>query len=213
MRVIDLTHTIHAGMQVFPGTEPPAFERANTFERDGFRETKITMYSHTGTHMDAPAHMLSSGPCLDNLDVEHFIGNAAILDFSNVGKGLIDSDSLKPHEEMIKNAEFIIIKTGWSKYWGDKKYFEDFPSLSKEAAQRLTGFNLKGVGIDAISIDPMNSTTFDVHKILMAGNILIIENLTNLDAVSGRSFILCVMPMKNKDADGSPVRAVAIENI
>lgn len=143
MKITDLTHIIYSDMPVFPGTEQPIFEKANTLEKDGFQEAKITMYSHTGTHIDAPAHMLSSGPYLDNLEVEHFIGNAIILDFSNGKIKLIDVDNLKPYEEKIKNVEFIIIKTGWSKYWGDKKYYVDFPSLSEEAAKWLLGFNLR----------------------------------------------------------------------
>jgi Predicted metal-dependent hydrolase len=199
-------------MPVFPGTEQPILEKANTLEKDGFQEAKITMYSHTGTHIDAPAHMLSNGPYLDNLDIEHFIGNATILDFSNGKMELIDVDSLKPYEEKIKNVEFIIIKTGWSKYWGDKKYYEDFPSLSEESAKWLSEFNLKGIGIDAISIDNIKSTTFAVHKILMSKNIIIIENLTNLNSISKEYFILSIMPLKNKNADGSPVRAISIEN-
>ena len=213
MKVTDLTHIICSDMPVFPGTEKPIFEKASTLEKDGFQEAKITMYSHTGTHIDAPAHMLSDGPYLNDLDIEHFIGNATILDFSNENMKLIDVGSLKSYEEKIKNVEFIIIKTGWSKYWGHKKYFEDFPSLSEESAQWLSKFNLKGIGIDAISIDDINSTTFAVHKILLPKNIIIIENLTNLDSIKNEYFILSIMPLKNKNADGSPVRAIAIENI
>ena len=212
MKVTDLTHIIYSDMPVFPGTEQPIFEKANTLEKDGFQEAKITMYSHTGTHIDAPAHMLSDGPYLDDLDIEHFIGNATILDFSNIDTKLIDVDSLKPYEDKIKKVEFLIIKTGWSKYWGDKRYYEDFPSLSEESAKWLSTFNLKGIGIDAISIDDMKSTTFAVHKILMPKNILIIENLTNLDSINSEYFILSILPLKNKNADGSPVRAVSIEN-
>lgn len=213
MKIIDLTHTIYSNMPVFPGTEQPIFIKANTLEKNGFQESKITMYSHTGTHIDAPAHMLSNGPYLDNLDIAHFIGNATILDFSNSNIKLIDIDSLKPYEEKIKNVEFIIIKTGWSKFWGHKKYFESFPSLSEDSARWLSQFNLKGIGIDAISIDDIDSTTFAVHKILMPKNIIIIENLTNLDSICSENFILSILPLKNKDADGSPVRAISIENI
>jgi arylformamidase len=213
MKITDLTHIIHSDMPVFPGTEPPIFQNTYTSEEHGFREAKITMYSHTGTHIDAPAHMLSNGPYLDNLAIEHFIGNATILDFSNVDIKLIDIDSLKPYEDKIRNVEFIIIKTGWSKHWGDKKYYEDFPSLSEESAKWLSEFNLKGIGIDAISIDDMNSSTFTVHKILMRKNIIIIENLTNLNSINNEYFILSVLPLKNKNADGSPVRAISIENI
>ncbi|MDD2573768.1 MAG: cyclase family protein [Bacillota bacterium] len=213
MKVVDLTHTIHPDTPVFPGTEQPIFSRANTIERDGFRETKITMYSHTGTHIDAPAHMLDGGLSLDSINIEGFIGKAVILDFSNLKSGLIDIDDIKPWEKKIQRALFVIIKTGWSKYWGQDKYYGGFPSLSREAAGWLAGFNLKGIGVDAISIDDMDSTTFDVHKTLLSNNILIIENLTNLDAVENEYFTLCVMPLKTKDSDGSPVRAAAIEDL
>ena len=213
MKVTDLTHSIHSDMPVFPGTKQPIFEKACTFEKDSFQETEINMYSHVGTHIDAPAHMLRNGPCLDYFSVEHFIGDATILDFSDGKAQVIDVDSLKPYEEKIKNVEFIIIKTGWSKYWGNKKYYEDFSFLSEESAQWLSQFNLKGIGIDALSIDGIESTTFAIHKILMSKNIIIIENLTNLDSISKEYFILSIMPLKYKNADGSPVRAISIENI
>ena len=59
MRVLDLTHTIAENMPVYPGTETPIFAGANTYEKDGFKETKLTMYTHTGTHMDPPAHLFA----------------------------------------------------------------------------------------------------------------------------------------------------------
>ncbi|MGI6685815.1 MAG: cyclase family protein [Bacillota bacterium] len=211
MKITDLTHFIYPDMPVFPGTEQPIFEKANTLEKEGFLEAKITMYSHTGTHIDAPAHMLSNGPCLEHLDINHFIGKAAVLDFSTTREKIINIHDLRPYAEKIKNVEFIIIKTGWSKYWGDQKYYEKFPSLSEESAKWLSEFNLKGVGIDAISIDNINSATFSIHKILLSKNIIIIENLTNLDSISKEYFILSILPLKNKNADGSPVRAVSIE--
>lgn len=213
MKIIDLTHGICSDMPVFPGTEPPIIKRANTFEKDGFREAKITMYSHTGTHIDAPAHMLDNGEYLDDLGIDHFIGNAIVLDYSNLETHLIDVQKLMPYEDKIKKVEFIIIKTGWSKYWGEKRYFEDFPALTEEAANWLAKFSLKGIGIDAISIDSINSKSFSVHKILLSKKILIIENLTNLDSINDEFFVLSILPLKNMDADGSPVRAIAIENI
>lgn len=213
MNVIDLTQVIHSDMPVFPGTEQPIFEKANTLEKDGFREAKITMYSHTGTHIDAPAHMLSDGPYLDDLEINKFIGKATILDFSDENIDIIEIKDLKRYEEKIENAEFVLIKTGWNKFWGKQSYYEDFPALSEEAAKWISEFNLKGIGIDAISIDKMKSTTFEVHKTLMSKSIIIIENLTNLESINSDYFILSILPLKNKNADGSPVRAIAIENI
>ncbi|MDO0822352.1 cyclase family protein [Desulfosporosinus nitroreducens] len=212
MKVTDLTHIIYSSMPVFPGTEGPLFQKANTIEKDGFQEVKITMYSHTGTHIDAPAHMLQNGLYLDDFEIDKFIGKGVILDFSDSKESSIELDSLRSYEEKIKNAEFIILKTGWSKYWGDEKYYADFPALSEEAAKWLARFKLKGIGIDAISIDNMNTETFPVHKIFLAENILIIENLTNLESIMEEAFILSIMPLKNKAADGSPVRAFCIED-
>lgn len=213
MKIIDLTHRIDSEMPVFPGTEKPIIQKANTIEKDGFAEVKITMYSHTGTHMDAPAHMIAQGFELDKFPIEQFIGKSIILDFSNIHTRIIDVNTLKGHEEKIKLVEFLIIKTGWSQYWGSEAYYKAFPALSDEAALWLTQFHLKGVGIDAISIDDMDSVTFAVHKRLMEKNILIIENLTNLDEVGEEPFTLSVLPLKTKDADGSPIRAVAIKNL
>lgn len=76
MKVIDLTHTIREGMPVYPGTEPPLLEPANSYEKDGFRETRLTMFSHTGTHMDAPAHLFAGRTTLDAFPAGQFIGQA-----------------------------------------------------------------------------------------------------------------------------------------
>ncbi|MCD1293537.1 hydrolase [Methanocella sp. CWC-04] len=210
MRIVDLTHTIHPEMPVFPGTEQPVITKTNTLEKDGFCEVIISMYSHTGTHIDAPAHILENGPTLDKLDVGHFIGSATILDLSNLETKTISVDDLKNYEGRIGRSDFIIIKTGWGKHWGDKKYFDVFPSLSVEAAEWLAKFDLKGIGIDAISIDDINSTTFSVHKTFFRKNMVVIENLTNLDSIKKEFFTLSILPLKTKDADGSPVRAIAM---
>eukprot|EP00831_Metopus_contortus_P047795 TRINITY_DN38713_c0_g1_i2.p1 TRINITY_DN38713_c0_g1~~TRINITY_DN38713_c0_g1_i2.p1 ORF type:complete len:219 (+),score=35.00 TRINITY_DN38713_c0_g1_i2:99-659(+) len=167
MKITDLTHQMCSGMPVFPGTEGPIFEKANTLEKDGFRETIFKMYSHTGTHIDAPAHMLDGSPYLDNLSIDKFIGSATVLDFSNENSEIINIDFLKENEEKIEKVQFIILKTGWDKYWGEKEYFEKLPSLSEESAKWLTKFKLKGIGIDGISIDSLTSTTFAVHKICL----------------------------------------------
>lgn len=200
-------------MPLFPGTQQPTFEKVDTWEDQGYRVGETTINFHTGTHIDAPAHMVGDGPYLDNLDIGHFIGSAAVLDFSSRDIEVIDTDSLKPYEEKIESVEFLIVKTGWSRYWGDEKYYKDFPCLSEEAARWLSGFNLKGVGLDTISVDPIDSTTFAVHRILLSSGIIAIENLANLDSIVREKFVLSVLPLKIEDAEGSPVRAVAIEDI
>ena len=89
MRVLDLTHTIAENMPVYPGTETPIFAGANTYEKDGFKETMLSMFSHTGTHMDAPAHMLLDGAALDS-----YPGEFCIESFDPFA--LIDVKKLRP---------------------------------------------------------------------------------------------------------------------
>ena len=87
MNIIDLTHTISPDMPVYPGTEPPALEPANSYERDGFKETRLSMYSHTGTHMDPPAHLFAGRTRLDELDASQFVGSAVVIDCSDLAEG------------------------------------------------------------------------------------------------------------------------------
>ncbi|CAH2213626.1 cyclase family protein [Tepidibacter aestuarii] len=208
MKVIDLTHVIHPNMPVFPGTETPILESANTIEKDNFCEMKMTMYSHTGTHIDAPAHMLKDGATLDKMDVHCFVGRAIILDFKD--KKHIQLKDVLQYEDKIAKCDFVIIKTGWSKFWGKQEYFEEFPYISIDVANWLVKFNLKGIGVDAISIDDMKSTSFQVHKTLMKNNLIIIENLTNLEKIEDEFFTLTALPLKTLNADGAPIRAIAI---
>ena len=205
MKLIDLTHTLSPDMPVYPGTAPPVFKRSGTLEADGFAEKEHTFSSHNGTHIDAPAHLLAGAPTLDQLPIDHFGGEAFLL---KVDQGLIDVQSLQSHEESIKRADFLILETGWSRYWGTDRYFDKFPVLTPEAARWLTGRGLKGVGVDAISVDPMDTRDYAVHKTLLSDNILLVENLTNLAAIETLSFQFFCLPLRIEQADGSPVRAV-----
>ncbi|SCZ77288.1 cyclase family protein [Acidaminobacter hydrogenoformans] len=205
MKIIDLTHLIKENMPVFPGTEPPVLEAANTLERDGFREKKLHMYSHTGTHMDAPAHMINKGWTLDQVGIEAFFGPAVKIDARGLKR--IEKIHLEPLTD--SGAEFLVLWTGWDQYWGTEKYFGAFPALSLEAAAWLTGLSLKGIGVDAISIDPMDSEDFAVHLELLSNDMVLIENLRGLEQLP-EQFIFSAMPLKLEDADGSPVRAYAL---
>lgn len=213
MQVIDLTHTIYADMPAYPGTNPPRLEQESTIEEDGFREMRITMASHTGTHIDAPAHMLEDGPCLDDFDAGQFMGKACVLDFSKYTQREIGVDALAGFARQIKSCAFVLLYTGWDRYWKEEKYFSNFPVLSKEAAVWLSGFSLKGIGIDTVSMDAMDSDDFAVHKTLMRKNMILIENLTNLKALGSDCFLLSILPLKTKKADGSPVRAVGVKGV
>lgn len=208
MKTIDLTHLIKEKMTVYPGTEPPIIVRATSLESDGFREAKISMYSHTGTHIDAPAHMIRGGKYLDELSTNSFIGSATVIDVTQLN--VIDDIFLLKYENILNKIDFVIFKTGYERYWGSNEYFGKFQTLTIKAAEYLTKYNLKGIGVDAISIDSMDTIDFPIHNILLSKNIISIENLCNLDSIDRDEFILSVLPLKLIDADGSPVRAIAI---
>ena len=206
--VLDLTQTIAEGMPAYPGTEPPRLEQANTVARDGFAEKRISMFSHTGTHIDAPAHMLEGAPTLDRLDVAHFVGTACVLDVS--GRTAIEPSQLEAQAALVEGCAFVLFHTGWSRYWGQDQYFAEFPVLTQEAAHWLTQRGLKGVGFDAISVDPVGSAEFPNHFALFRAGLICIENLTGLAPLIGRRFLFSCLPLKLAEADGSPVRAVAL---
>ena len=209
MHLVDLTHPITANMPVFPGTKPPVLVSEGTLEQSGFREKRISICSHTGTHIDAPAHLLDQGPTLDMLPLGRFCGQALVVDVSQGHEPVVGMDRLQPYQERIFQVDFLLLHTGWSRYWGRQEYFSNFPVLTREAAQWLTETGLKGIGLDAISADRMDSLDFEVHTILLGHEVIIIENLTNLNRLPASPFFLSCFPLSLEQADGSPVRAVA----
>lgn len=209
MTIIDLSHIINPDISVFPGTEKPIFERK---EIEGYPEVKITMYTHTATHMDAPIHIIKNARTLDELPIEKFIGKAIVIDCKHLAGKHITLEFLKQYEDKIKNVEFILFNSGWSSKWKTDAYFEDFPTLTAEAATWLTKFHLNGIGLDSISLDPVADLSLPNHKIVLAKEILIIENMTNLDGLTEGEFIFQCLPLKIEKADGSPIRAVAMVN-
>lgn len=206
--MLDLTHPILEGMPVYPGTEPPSLRQAHTIARDGFAEKFLGLFSHTGTHVDAPAHMLDGAPTLDDLGAGHFVGTACVLDAE--GPAVIDLEALRARIDLLEGCDFVLFRTGWSRLWGQEAYYEGFPVLSQEATAWLGGRGLKGVGFDAISADPVGSTDFPNHHILFRAGMVCVENLTGLEPLVGKRFRFACLPLSIEGADGSPVRAVAI---
>jgi kynurenine formamidase len=206
---IDLTHPIHEDMPVYPGTEQPEIITGCSIEEDGFLEKQITFYSHTGTHMDAPAHLVKGGKFLDQYDIGRFHGSAIVVHLESNKDESIDVAVLKPFENQLKKADFLLVHTGWGRHWGSNDYFANFPTLTPEAAEWVAGLGLKGVGFDAISADSADSSTYPIHKILLGADMVIIENLKNLDQLPDELFEFSCFPLYFQQADGSPIRAVA----
>jgi kynurenine formamidase len=211
---IDLTHLLNENITVYPGTVRPKFEVFNTVEKDGFAELNMTMVLHSGTHMDAPCHIVQNSKSLDKFPIDKFIGNAIVIPSQDITE--ISVGFLQTYEDKIKQAEFILFFTGWQYKWNTEEYFEDAPVPTREAAMWLTNFHLKGIGCDSFSMDKMipagdvGSDSLPNHHIFLGKEILLIENLTNLDKLPDSSFQFYTIPLKIENADGSPVRAFAM---
>ena len=122
MKVIDLTHTICEDMPVYPGTEQPKLTVVNTCEADGFRESLLQLYSHTGTHIDPPAHLFPDGRTLDQFPPEQFLGKALVIDCRHLKAGeRITADCLKPYGDKVRQADFLLLKKSGVRLTGEAR--------------------------------------------------------------------------------------------
>lgn len=204
-------------MPVYPGTEGPSLTQATTYEEDGYKETLLHMFSHVGTHMDAPAHLLGGHKTLDEFEPEQFVGRALIVDCRHLKEGeKISMDEVFARgKEVAVNAEYLVFMTGWDERWGDESYFGDYPIVTDEVADFAIETGKKGLAFDVIGLDPISDLNLTLHKkVFNASDMVIIENLCNLKQVDeiaqGGEFILIATPMKYKNADGAPIRALAL---
>ena len=213
-KVIDLSHILNENATVYPDTVGPKFEPLNTVAEHGFAELQVTMVLHSGTHIDAPCHILANTKSLSDFPVDKFMGTAIVIPC--LDKEEIDLAYLKTFEQQIAQVDFILFFTGWQYKWNSDAYFDNCPALTQEAAKWLTTFRLKGIGLDAFSVDPIISAhivtqeTLPNHYILMEHDIILIENLTNLDKLPDSIFSFQCLPINIEHADGSPVRAIAV---
>ena len=209
MIVVDLSHPLEEGMPVSPGDEPPGITDVRTIAADGFAGKSLRLFSHAGTHLDAPGHVLSGAATLDRMPAGRFIGPGCLVDVSRIRGRRIEIADLGDSRARIAGAEFVLLHSGWASRWGSDSYFAGYPVLSEDAARWLAGLDLKGVGVDTPSVDETTAAAMPVHKILLSKNIVIIENLTGLAGLKDREFLFSCLPLNIVSGDGSPVRAVA----
>ena len=211
MRVIDLTHTIKENMPVYPGTGTPKLTIANTHEEHGFQETLISFYSHTGTHMDAPAHLFAGRTTLDQFPASQFLGRALVIDCTHLQEGeAITMRELRKYGGVEDTVDFLLFYTGWDARWGTDAYFGDYPCIDMEVLQHILDGNYKGIGFDVIGLDPIAGGNLMRHKALLREkDIVNIENLKNLGLCGQEPFWFACLPMKFEGSDGAPVRAIA----
>ena len=213
MKILDLTLTVSDKIPTFPGSPQPNFIPWENIKDDGYNLELLFLSSHTGTHLDAPYHFIENGTKIHEISPNRLIRDAVLIKSrKKSGEAITKTDILKFEKmhEKIPNGSTVIFWTGWQKMLHDDSYFIKNPGLSTTAAKYLVSKKTNLVGIDSPSIDFQASKQFSVHHIFSKNGILILENLANLEKIKSWKFQLVVLPLKLKNATGSPVRAVAV---
>jgi arylformamidase len=209
-RVIELSHGIAENMSVYPGDPPIEIITHTTYEESGYHVSKITLGTHTGTHVDAPYHRLPDGKTIDAIPLSNFFGKALIIDltFLNKKEEVLISH-LEKHAVDIQRCRIIILQTNWSDHYGKGDYFQDYPGIGEEAALWLTRQDINLLGLETPSVH----TTLDekIHEILLSNDIIIVENLSNIKEIRNKFVQFFAIPLYLKGLDGSPVRGFAID--
>jgi kynurenine formamidase len=223
--VHDLTHPLSTATTPWPGNTPFSRTQTTAYGCGHFSAFDITLAEHTGTHIDAPRHLLPDGLAIDDLLLTDLVGPAALLDVEadtgGVADRIVPLAALERWEAVhgrVRGGSFVLVKTGWYRRFGDAQGYRGidaagvphFPSLSPELANALVSRKPRAVCIDTLSPDAGTSSDPIVHRILLENQIPILENLANLDAVPAVGAVILAMPMYIAGGTGSPTRVMAL---
>lgn len=210
MRLVDLSQPVAPGMPVFPGDPEVSAEPALDVVRDGCAVTAWRLGSHSGTHVDAPSHVVPGGADLDALDLGLFTGPAVVVDVRGAGAGeRVGWDAFGEREGDLGPGVVVLVRTGWDARWGGPSYAEH-PWLDAEVAERLVAAGVRTLGVDALSPDATGSTDLAVHHAVLGAGGVLAENLRDLGAVQAMARPrVALLPLRLAGGDGAPVRAVA----
>lgn len=228
LEIVDLAWPINANSAFWPGDNYRPFELHTiaTLEKDGVLSKAFSMPEHLGTHLDAPNHFEQNQPSVDQLAAGQLFSPGVLIDVS--AKVAQDSDyrvsvdDLREFEEVhgpIPSGSVVLAHTGWSKFWGTPARYKNqdvmsrlhFPGFSAEAAAWLVDQRqVRGLGLDTLSVDHGLSRDFAVHHVLGKAGRYGLENLAHLDKLPPRDFYLFVAPIKIETGSGGPVRVFAV---
>ncbi len=202
MNLIDLTHTFGQNMPVFPGDPMPKLEQIASIGADDYNMYRLCSGMHVGTHMDAPYHMIAGGRLMCDVPTDRFFGRGRLIDAR--GRSLVTSDLLPPTG--IEKGDIVLVLTGWYHRFHDDAYYRDFPEIAPEFARELLNADASILALDTPSPD---RPPFEIHKMLLSNDVVIIENLTNLEVLVGiGEFDVIALPAKLQ-CEAAPVRVIA----
>jgi len=202
--ITDLTLTLHDGID---GVD---FEQKFTVSKDGWNARTLHLYSHIGTHMDAPYHFEASDETIAQIPLDRCQGKAWIVRISDVAsKALIEVDDFGDVATKLQAGDSLLIQTLWSQYFGKPKFRDEMPRISVGLAKWCVEKKVRMLGVEAPSVADVHNLAevTEVHHILLGGDVIIVEGLTNLDRVAEDVVQFWAIPLKLKDGDGSPCRA------
>ncbi|MCH8563940.1 cyclase family protein [Nesterenkonia sp. LB17] len=198
-------------MPVFPGDPQVSIQPAATVAVDGFEVHALHLGTHSGTHVDAPAHVIPGGHTVDAIDVEDLIGEAMVLRAGELSAGAtVTLESVADQlAGGLGDARIVLVATGWDRHWSSERYL-DHPVLEPTLAEHLLELGARVIGVDTLNPDSTRAADqgLPVHDIVLGKGRLIIENLRQLTQLPARVEFVG-LPLRLPGMDGSPIRAVA----
>jgi arylformamidase len=209
MRIVDLTHAHSEDMPVFPGLARPSFRALAAVATDGYAMSEYQFVNHIGTHVDAPAHQIAGGDTLDEIPLERLVTDAVTIDLSGRDPGPVPLAELEPHLGRLRERDIVFLYSDNARNYGTNAYWTGWSYPDAGAAQALIARGISAIGFDGPSADPVDSTTFELHRIWLSAGRMILENVANLDQLPERAQVV-VAPLKVRGANGGPVRILAL---
>lgn len=203
MKIYDISMPLSADLPVYPGDPPVMVEPALSVKKgDGANVSRLTLCTHSGTHIDAPRHIDDRAVSVDHLSLSLLIGRALVAEIGGTRQiGRKELERLP-----IKGEDRLLLKTENSLLWNRPGFFADYACLSEDGADYLIGIDIKLIGIDYLSIEPPAGSG-SIHKKLLQHGIIILEGL-NLGEVPKGVYELVCLPLRIQDGDGAPARAI-----
>src|ERR1043165_170572 len=232
--IVDLTYAFDSNSVYWPTAEQ--FKLETDFEGVTDKGYFYSAYrysaaEHGGTHLDAPVHFAKGHNPVDQIPLDQLIGAAIVIDVTKQCAtnpdyliGVKDFEDWEKQNDKIANGAIVLLRTGFGKYYPDRKKYlgtEErgaeavaklhFPGLDPAAARWITANrSIKAIGLDTASIDYGQSSLFEGPPILFEKNTPAFESVANLDQLPVKGFSIIALPMKINGGSGGPLRIVAI---
>ncbi len=209
MKIIDISWPISAAMTAYKQEKIVDFTSLKTLEVHGARKTQITLDTHSGTHVDMPAHFIKDGATTDGMDLESLIGPCVVVDLSHIN-GVITAADLEEYD--FEECDIVLIKTQNSALAPDAPFNPEFVYLDGSAANYFAEMtDVQTIGFDYIGIE-RNQPQHDTHNELFAAGVTIVEGLRLSAIAEGEYFFVC-MPLALIGLDGAPARAILVQGL